>query len=372
MLALSEIKDNYDIIVIGAGPAGSNFARLAPDSKSILIIDGSKGRNKVCGGLISPDAQDILARYDISLPNSVLASPQLFSVRTIDLSDGLTRYYRRSYVNVDRHAFDSFLFDMIPDSVHKLSARCNEVSKTNGGFKVRLTADGEAKTISCKYIVGADGAASVVRRSLFQKQKIHKYTAIQEWYDAGCENPYYSCIFDNETSSGCSWIFFKDGKLVFGGAFDTHSSRKAFEEQKAKLVNLGIVDADILKKPLKTEACTVSRPHLTHGILKGHSGAFLIGEAAGLISPSSFEGISYALSSAEALADAMKNEKNILKAYRNNTRHLDFKIKLRCVKRPFMYHKLLRRAVMLSGITSIKLKHNNGGHYGSNIVIKEA
>ena len=98
---------NYDIIIIGAGPAGSNFARLIGGKQyKILLVDGSRGREKVCGGLISPDAQAILAKYDISLPKDILVSPQLFSVRTIDLSDGYTKYYRRSYMNVSRIKLD--------------------------------------------------------------------------------------------------------------------------------------------------------------------------------------------------------------------------------------------------------------------------
>lgn len=377
MADLRNIKDHYDMIVIGAGPAGSNFSRLAANSeRDILIIDGSDGHSKVCGGLISPDAQDILARCDISLPNSVLASPQLFSVRTIDLADGLTRYYRRNYVNVDRNAFDRFMFGMIPDSVDKLCARCNEVKKLKSGFELKLIREGEEKKVTCSYIIGADGASSIVRRSLFKNKKIHKYTAIQQWFEAECENPFYSCVFDSATSSGCSWIFFKDGKLIFGGAFEFQKSREAFEAQKAKLIKLGIIEADILSSPVKTEACLVSRPHFLHGIFRGGNGAFLLGEAAGFISPSSFEGISYALSSAEALADAFtrgSNAKSVMRIYNKQTRPLELKIKLRCLKRPFMYDPALRSAVMRSGLTSIKIKNKTtGGNYESKITLKQA
>ena len=102
-------RPDYDIIVIGAGPAGANFARLLDTKRyRILVIDGSEGHDKVCGGLISPDAQYILAKYDISLPREVLATPQLFSVRTVDLGTGLTRYYRRNYLNADRKRLDRF------------------------------------------------------------------------------------------------------------------------------------------------------------------------------------------------------------------------------------------------------------------------
>ena len=103
----------YDVVIVGAGPAGSNLARLLDNKKyKVLLLDGSDNGEKVCGGLLSPDAQDIFARYDINLPGEVLASPQLFTVKTIDLADGLVKHYRRSYLNVDRSRFDEFLKKM--------------------------------------------------------------------------------------------------------------------------------------------------------------------------------------------------------------------------------------------------------------------
>jgi len=356
---MERFQNYYDVVIIGAGPAGAMLAKLLSTKKyRVLLADASGGKEKVCGGLISPDAQDFLAKHDIYLPKDVLVNPQLFSVRTIDLCDGLTRYYRRSYMNVDRQKFDAFLRAMISDKVELIFERCSCVKKVDDGFEVTFSNDPSQK-IRCRYIVGADGSASLVRSTLFPKKKISRYTAIQQWFDAKDENPYYSCVFDSESSSGCSWIFFKDSKLVFGGAFDSVGSRSAFEKQKKKLCELGIVPKEIIDNPIRTEACLVSRPKLFSGTFLGRDGAFLIGEAAGLISPSSFEGISYALNSAEALATAMNkgnSASQIQKYYLKGARGLIFKIKLRCLKRPFMYDPFLRRAVMKSQITAIKIK----------------
>ena len=147
--------------------------------------------------------------------------------------------------------------------------------------------------------------------------------------------------------------------MVFGGAFEKQGGRAAFEAQKKKLIEQGFVPASLFENPIKTEACLVNRPKIGKGIFMGKGGAFLVGEAAGLISPSSFEGISYALDSSEALADAMTNNTeatSILHAYRRGTRRLTRRIALRYLKRPFMYQPLLRSAVMKSGIASLHIR----------------
>ena len=329
----------------------SNF----PDSEKykILLLDGGTGREKVCGGLLSPDAQDVLARYDICLPKDILASPQLFSVRTVDLSDGLTRYYRRNYMNINRQKFDAFLLSMVPSTVTVLQEKCRSVKRENDGFSLEIA----EKNVFCHFVVGADGASSIVRRLLFADKKIERYTAIQQWFPSDEENANYSCVFDSETSSGCSWIFYKDGRLVFGGAFAFHESRKMFEKQKEKLISFGIVRKNAFDTPLRTEACLVCRPRCTNGVFFGEDGAFLVGEAAGLISPSSFEGISYALESGEALALSLntKSGKQILGTYRAKAAHLKRKVWIRCLKRPFMYQKTLRLIVMKSGLTALRI-----------------
>ena len=350
------VEKYYDVVIVGAGPAGSNLARLLDGEKyKILLLDGSENGEKVCGGLLSPDAQDILAKYDMNIPTAVLASPQLFSVKTIDLRDGLARYYRRSYLNVDRKRFDEFLKGMA--RTETVRCRCVDVLKDDEGFLLSLEGEIRGK-IRCKYLVGADGASSVVRRKLFGDKKIYKYTAIQQWFEAGDEKPYYACVFDNETSSGCSWIFFKDGKIVFGGAFEKQGSREAFETQKRKLVEQGFVPAKLFEEPIKTEACLVNRPKIGKGIFMGKGGAFLVGEAAGLISPSSFEGISFALSSGEILARTMnefESADKMHRKYKKRTHKLKIKAYIRVLKRPFMYGKILRHLVMKSGLQAIKL-----------------
>ena len=66
----------YDAIIVGAGPAGSTLARLLPKDWKILLIDGRVPGGKPCGGLLAPDAQKALARFDLTLPKAVLVDPR--------------------------------------------------------------------------------------------------------------------------------------------------------------------------------------------------------------------------------------------------------------------------------------------------------
>jgi len=353
------LDSTYDVVIVGAGPAGCNFARMIdPNRYRVLLLDASSMRQKVCAGLLSPDAQQLLSRYDISLPKDIFVDPQLSSVRVIDLDYPCIRHYRRSYRNVDRSAFDTYLLGLVPADVTIAGARCHSIERRGNEFSLQLHhADGQREEIFARYIVGADGASSVVRSMLFPDRNIQKYVSIQQWFAADTIDPYYSCVFDHATSESCSWIFFKGGQLVFGGAFAPRGCRAAFEEQKRKLVERGIIPAHILEHPLKTEACRVSRPHWNEGIFCGKDGTYLIGEAAGFISPSSFEGISYALASGEALAKAFnrgKTPSSILRAYRQKTTLLGLKVKGKCLKRPFMYVPFLRKLILKTGLGSTK------------------
>ena len=348
----------FDVAIVGLGPAGAFLARHLRKEYRIIAIDRKSPYendcfHKPCGGLLAPDAQKSLSCFNMTLPKDILVSPQIFSVRTIDVKTGLVRHYQRHYINLDRHKFDLWLMSQIPEYVEThYRAVCVGIARDSGGFRIDYEENGESRTISAKYLVGADGAASCVRRALYKDFHIRTYLSIQQWFLDAHTTPFYSCIFDSDITDSYAWGLTKDDCFVFGGAFSLKTGNQGFAALKDKLRPYGFQ----LDNPIKTESCLTLRPFGPRNYCYGGENAFMIGEAAGFISPSSLEGISYAIDSGYLLSQCLNDaahDPNI--AYRRGTRKIRLKLFSKYLKRPFMYRPLSRKLIMKSGFRSIPI-----------------
>ena len=350
---------NYDIAIVGLGPAGATLARLLSDRFNVIAIDKksagiSSSFSKCCGGLLSDDAQKSLARQNLALPKEILVNPQIFSVRTIDPNIEEERYYQRFYLNMNRHAFDMWLISLIPERVKILeNSHCSEVRKIpTGGFELIVRSGAELQTISTKIVIGADGAGSIVRQKLGGTTAI-EYVAIQEWYHVPNQQPFYVSLFDQKITDSYCWALSKDDHLIVGAAVPPDHALERFEQFKDHMIQRGFK----LENKVKREGCKVLLADSFGDQDLGREGSYFIGEAAGFISPSSLEGISYAMDSAVVLAKVLnESTQEITKRYKKTSFALRMKIHSRIVKRFFIYQPLLRKWIMKSGIQSIKVE----------------
>jgi flavin-dependent dehydrogenase len=353
----------YDVAIIGAGPAGATLARLLAGRYKILLIDkrrltsshNTNSAGKCCGGLLAPDAQGMLSKMGLGLPKSVLVEPQLFVVRAIDVRQHIERYYQRYYINMDRQKFDCWLLSMIPSTVDiRPGCRFKSYESENGYSKIKLVQNNKTTIEHAAILVGADGASSRVRKQAAPDHPFpEKYIGVQEWVEADSKLPYFSTIFDPEITDYYCWTIPKEDHLIIGAAL--HPRRDVsgrFELLKDKLKYYDFR----FGKTIRREAAFILRPTKTQEICTGKNSVALLGEAAGWISPSSAEGLSYAFKSALILAQILhKTPDGFEKRYYQKTRQLRRNIFLKNIKSHFIYDHWLRKIVMRTGINSMEV-----------------
>jgi flavin-dependent dehydrogenase len=365
MLMNDQIEENksYDVVIVGAGPAGSVLAKLIGNTCKVLLLEKRdfdqplySGLQKCCGGLLDSSAQNMLAKLGLALPQEVLCGPQPFGIKAIDLNSGQARNFQRNYINIDREAFDKWLCSLVPDSVN---IRCNawyqKHEEIDDTIKVRYTENGQSFEVMTKVLVGADGAMSAVRRKLGMKAPPRKYFSIQEWFKDAAPLNEYGAFFDNRISDFYSWTIPKNDALVVGATFPARKNcLERFELFKNELRKHGYkIDAE---KSFRKNGAFILRPRSFFQTNAGKGNVALIGEAGGFISPSSAEGISFAMKTACALADSLINHfPHWQNYYRRKLWKVRLLIILKNMKAPLMYHPIFRRPIFALGLTSIKI-----------------
>src|SRR3989304_3750670 len=144
----------YDLIVVGAGPAGASAARTAAQHglKTLLIEKDQVPRNKLCGGGVTPK---VLAKLDFKLPDELIEC----KAKATRMHVGESQYHfeadRTIVYMTSRSKFDAFLADKAVEAGAELRA-------PNPVYRIQITKSHvEVKTpngsFSSKILIGADG-----------------------------------------------------------------------------------------------------------------------------------------------------------------------------------------------------------------------
>lgn len=356
-------NDLFDLIIVGAGPAGSTLARLLARDRPglrVLLLEkralDKEDRQKCCGGLLAPDAARLLKKMKLKPPPSLFQSRQPLKVRALELATGRSRSYPRPYGNLDRLAFERWLVSLIPPRVEfRPGCACLGFERSgNGGWEVK-TSQG---VLNCRLLVSAEGAGSRLRRRLrpFRPQAL--YLAVQDSFPEEWRSGEHTAFFHPGLTDFYGWVIPKQGETLLGLAMPLEAARRKGGKPGEIMAEAGDLLArqgyHFATRPTR-QACLLLRPG-SADIYLGGQGAFCIGEAAGWISPSSAEGFSYAFASASALAKAIRQHglcaDQVLASYRKNTRLLRLNIAWKGIKSRLMYSPLFRALIMRSGILS--------------------
>ena len=153
----------YDVIVVGAGPAGATAAKLLGEAgASVLLIDKSEfPRDKPCGGGISARA---LTRFPY-LKNALANIPTSWVSKVhFESPGGFVVDYRSAdplYLMIRRCEFDNLLYSLAQPHVETVTGLVRKVAFHPDHANV-TTESGEYQA---RIVIGCDGANSVVARA---------------------------------------------------------------------------------------------------------------------------------------------------------------------------------------------------------------
>ena len=267
----------FDIIIIGAGIAGTTLSHYLDPSIKTLILEKNKfPSHKPCGNIISQHGFDLLP----SPPDYIFNSPKTMQLR-MNSSIICSKFY-----NLRRMSYYKWIVS--PNCSILDNTAILNISRSNNEFVV-CTDRGE---FGCDFLVGADGVLSKVRRSFYKKQNI--INAIQFTYN-GIEQSTFDMINDKSISNDYyAWFIPVDGNVLIGADV-------ASKDKLIKYVNIHYSSSTIIN----TEYMPITKIQSIEEVITGDDRLLLVGEAAGMVQPTFGAGINFAISSAISAAKSI-------------------------------------------------------------------
>jgi len=297
----------WDVVVVGAGPAGSLAARqIAGQGKSVLLVDRqSFPRWKVCGCCLNGSALRTLAAVGLgdlvarlgAVPLQQIALAARGCRANIGLPGG---------VSLSREAFDTALVLAAAEAgVSVLSETNASLGSATPDFRhVELRRAGHSATVKARLVVAADGLGG---KLLARNDGLAAAATKNSRIGAGVVVPHAPNFISRGTvwmacsSSGyVGLVCLEDGRLDVAAAFDRQAvvANGGPGPAAAKiLAEVGYPEIDGLAvMPWRGTAALTWRPSRL-----SCDRVLVLGDAAGYVEPFTGEGIAWALASAVAI-----------------------------------------------------------------------
>lgn len=290
----------WDVVVVGAGPAGLAAAHAAAsaDARTLVLERARHPRYKTCGGGLVGASLTAVDAFGLVPPARDLIHAASFTHRG---RRGFTRRSRKPLVAmVRREEFD----DALREAAVKAGAVVREGSAVRGveqdsGYAYARLADGTR--VAGRYLVGADGSASVTARHVGVHcgqidLGLELELPVPEQIRARWR---HRLLIDWGPLPGSyGWVFPKDDRLTVGVIAAKGEGERTRAYLHDLVSRLGLAGIEPAEDSGHLTRCRDSGSPLVKGRV------LVAGDAAGLLEPWTREGISFALRSGAAAGRA--------------------------------------------------------------------
>ena len=305
----------YDVIVVGAGPAGCTAAKaLAEKGYKVLLVEKFKmPRYKSCSGILIKKSMELVKTYfGEDVPESAMCSPT--ENRGMIFTDDRGKEYRfeQEGLNIWRSHFDGWLAKKAEESGTEVRDGVTALSCTERDGFVEVNLHGEKNyTESARFVCDCEGVVGTLKRHITGQYagkvtgEIPGYiTTFQTFNEGGIDlDPHYFYAYlQPKLSEYDAWFNVKDDLLVLGVSVKDmgkinqyYESFIAYMKEKHHLRISGQIKSEKWLMPHIRPGCRVDY---------GLGRVLFAGEVAGFLNPMG-EGISAGMESGYCAASAI-------------------------------------------------------------------